>query len=78
MDIQKAYALSVIRNSVKTNADRIRAMTDEELAYFITDQRFAVPNKVADEYGVDITPQYTRGHDNTLAWLKREVDNEKN
>ena len=52
-------------------------MTAEELAHFITDQRFTVPNKVADECGVDITPQYIRGLDNTLAWLKREVDNEE-
>ena len=35
MDITKTYAQAVLRHSVKTNADRIRAMSDEELAAWL-------------------------------------------
>ena len=35
MNIQKEFAKAVLRHSVVTNADRIRGMTDEELAEFL-------------------------------------------
>lgn len=43
----------------KTNADRIRAMTDEELAKFIAERNPDLP---------DVFAEYV------LEWLKKEVD----
>lgn len=62
---------------VKTNADRIRAMTDEELADFMTRQRFSVVNLIADRLGINVTSQFLEGRKNSLDWLKQEVDNDK-
>lgn len=56
-----------------TNADKIRAMTDEELAYFIAQQRFCTINLIADEFGLDVTFQFIKGKNNALDWLKQEV-----
>ena len=56
-----------------TNADRIRAMTDEELADFIARQQFAVVNSIADRFGIDVTLQFIAGRKNMLGWLKKEV-----
>lgn len=46
----------------KTNADRIRAMTDEELAEFISDKA----RTFGEEY---------EGYMSALDWLKQEVSN---
>lgn len=58
----------------KTNADRIRAMTDEELADFITRQRFSSVNAVADKLGIDVSPMFLIGCKNTLNWLKQDAE----
>lgn len=63
MDITKTYAQAVLRHSVKTNADRIRSMSDEELAEWI-------------EYiyaGCDHNDSRRKWW---LNWLKREVDSD--
>ena len=54
-----------------TNADRIRVMTDEELAAWLSDMHDAVtcPNGGA----IDCNPSCKRCW---LDWLKEEVDNE--
>lgn len=56
-----------------TNADKIRSMTDEELAYFIAKQRFSVVNQIADKLGIDVTMEFIAGQKNALNWLKQEV-----
>ena len=56
-----------------TNADKIRAMTDEELAYFIAEQRFCTVNPIADEFRIDVTFQFVNCKNNMLDWLKQEV-----
>lgn len=57
----------------KTNADSIRAMTDEELADFIVGQRFSAVNQIADKLEVDVTTAFIVGRKNALDWLKQEV-----
>lgn len=58
----------------KTNADCIRAMTDEELADFITRQRFASVNAVADKLGIDVSSMFLIGCKNMHNWLKQEAE----
>lgn len=57
-----------------TNADRIRAMSDEELAYFIAEPSVAPPPwckeiPVCPHMDEDIVPC----HECALDWLKQEV-----
>lgn len=54
----------------QTNADRIRAMTDEELARFITGEDFC-------ELLCNNSPSFCDGdcEKRMLDWLKQEVDN---
>ena len=61
----------------KTNADKIRQMTDEELADFITRQRFSVVNTLADKLGIDVTMAFIVGRKNVLDWLKQEVESDE-
>lgn len=63
----------------KTNADCIRAMTDEELADFITKQRFCTVDVIADKLGIDLSPSilFLTGCKNMLDWLKQEVDDDR-
>ena len=56
-----------------TNADKIRQMSDEELADFIARQRFSAVNPIADQLGVDIATAFVVGRRNALDWLKQEV-----
>jgi hypothetical protein len=64
---QKAHANEILenywkrKNSKQTNADRIRAMTDEELAEFLDDVR--------DDWGCS---HYPHGTEDWLDWLKQE------
>lgn len=55
-----------------TNADRIRAMTDEELAEFIAQQRYCTINPIADKFGVDTTQMFIKTQEIMLKWLKGE------
>ena len=57
-----------------SNADIIRAMTDEELADFITKQRFCTVNEIADKLGIDVSIAFLIGCKNTLYWLKQEAE----
>lgn len=60
----------------KTNADRLRQLTDEELADFIARQRFSVVNPIADKLGIDVTTAFIVGRKNALDWLKQEVESD--
>lgn len=55
----------------KTNADRIRSMTGEELAEFFVE----IQNDVADYYdgGHAFEPDFPTNKDTWLEWLKAEV-----
>lgn len=57
-----------------TNADKIRQMSDEELADFITNQRFSSLNQVADKFGIDFSPMFLIACKNMLDWLKQEAE----
>lgn len=57
-----------------TNADKIRQLTDEELADFIARQRFSGVNPIADKLGIDVTTAFIVGRKNALDWLKQEVE----
>lgn len=76
MDIQKEYAKAVLRHSEpKTNADRIRAMTDEELARLFDDVlKYNVvgepdENVCCDCHKTDCAPCW-------LEWLRQEEKDE--
>ena len=59
----KCHYIHDCENKVLTNADRIRSMSDEELADFIEmKQFFALANNGTD------------GEEYTLKWLQSEVD----
>ena len=64
-----------VSNPVKTNADRIRSMSDEELAIFLCDFRSCD----ADEYiceGCKATQYCRAGHAGTLGWLQQPAEEE--
>ena len=64
-----------VSNPVKTNADRIRSMSDEELAIFLCDFRSCD----ADEYiceGCKATQYCRAGHAGTLDWLQQPAEEE--
>lgn len=72
--------ISIIRGcdngkpKAKTNADCIRAKSDEELAEFIARQRFCAVNPIADKLGIDVTTAFIVGRKNVLDWLKQEAE----
>lgn len=70
-DEDKSCHSNMIRK--RTNADKIRQLTDEELADFITRQRFSAVNPIADKLGIDVTTAFIVGRKNVLEWLKQEV-----
>ena len=57
-----------------TNADRIRAMGDEELAEFVAQQRFCTLGPIADKLGIDITQMLVKCRDIMLDWLRHEAE----
>lgn len=57
----------------RTNADYIRAMTDEELAEFIAQQRFCVINPIADKLKIGTTTAFIQCKENMTMWLKQGV-----
>ena len=59
-----------------TKADLIRAMSDEELAEFVAQQRFCAISPMADELGIDITQMFVKCRDNMLDWLRQEASND--
>lgn len=52
---------------IKTNADRIRSMTDEELSAFLCNMGQECNQCIATDY-------CSLGHTGMLDWLKKEVD----
>ena len=56
----------------QTNADRIRRMTDEELAGFIADQRFCIVKPIAKKLDCDIEDSYDACRAVMLEWMKAE------
>ena len=59
----------------KTNADRIRSMTDEELAEFL--DRWALGDKKKKKTFCDLCKGQYDCHDDCLMdWLKEEVEHE--
>ena len=79
-DAAKCDFYDYVRERVKkpiTNADKIRQMSDEELADFITRQRFSVVNTLADKLGIDVTMAFIVGRKNVLDWLKQEVESDE-
>ena len=60
----------------KIHADLIRAMTNEELAEFVAQQRFCAISPMADKLGIDITQMFVKCRDNMLVWLRQEASND--
>jgi len=59
-----------VKGNKQTNADRIRAMSDEELAEFC----FRITDDVASYYGGDgYEPEYPVASKGWLDWLKQEA-----
>lgn len=56
----------------KTNADRIRAMTDEELAEWFGMSERMCPDGFSETIDCDACPEVCTGH--WLLWLKQEAD----
>ena len=61
----------------KTNADRIRAMTDEELADFLAGQQLDLVETIYGLFKMPV-PDYLAGvKDDALDWLKQEAKDEE-
>lgn len=58
----------------KTNADRIRAMSDEELAQFIWDRDIDIVEKASVAGQFTFTVDREECFKNVLDWLKKEVE----
>lgn len=56
-----------------TNADKIRAMTDEELAELIAWKQFSAANQIAGTLGINFTTSFNICQKYLLDWLKQEV-----
>lgn len=57
-----------------TNADRVRQMTDEELAGFIWDGQFAVVKSGAEAVGFEYKVDEKKCIENLLLWLKSPAE----
>ena len=64
------------KNNPVTNADKIRHMSDEELADFIARQRFSEVNPIADTLGIDVTTAFIVSRRSAFDWLKQEVESD--
>lgn len=56
-----------------TNADRIRAMTDEELANFLALQQIGVVTAIYKAFDEPVPDALTGATEEWLAWLKQEA-----
>ena len=61
-----------------TNADRMRTMTDEELADFILKRDIGIVDRLSQLQVFIYNFDVEKGKKDLLAWLKREVDDETN
>lgn len=68
-----AEALAREKN-VPTNADRIRSMSDEELAQFIWNRDIDIVEKSAVAGQFTFTVDREKCFKNVLEWLKKEVE----
>lgn len=57
---------------VVTNADRIRAMSDEELAEFLAEEAFRIAKPVFDAFGWGVKKQVVCSQ--KLKWLKQPAE----
>jgi hypothetical protein len=57
----------------KTNADRIRAMTDEELAEFLLNRDLNIVEKASKAVGFTYKVDREQCLVNVIGWLKEEV-----
>ena len=71
MNIQKEFAKAVLRHSVVTNADRIRGMTDEELAQFFLDCVACDDCPVGES---KCKREWAKCTDAALSWLKSPME----
>ena len=58
----------------ETNADRIRAMSDEELAQFIWNRDIDIVEKASKAVEFTFTVDREKCFKNVLDWLKKEVE----
>lgn len=67
MNIQEIYGKAIVQNiKPQTNADRIRSMSDEELAEFLFDIKWGICD-------IGLAPNATRFA--WKNWIKEEVQN---
>ena len=69
----KCHYIHDCKNKVLTNADRVRAMSDEELAMFLCNFR----SYNADEYiceGCKAAKYCHTGHTGTIDWLQQPAE----
>ncbi len=59
-----------------TNADRIRAMTDEELAEYILKREIRIVDKLSQLQAFTFKFDAEKGKKDMLAWLQQGVDDE--
>ena len=69
------YVGRITAVKIKTNGDRIRAMTDEELAEFIMDVQGDVANYYCGNYSSE--PSLPTRKEAWLEWLREEADEEE-
>ena len=73
---------STCKHNKQTNADRIRAMSDEELANFVASKIVNIENQKMLEQGHISTATQLRAlgatmHDILIMWLKQPAEEEK-
>lgn len=68
----RCHALGNCENKIVTNADRIRAMSDEELAEFLAEEAFRIAKPVFDAFGWGVKKQVVCSQ--KLKWLKQPAE----
>ena len=64
-----------MKTEPKTNADRIRAMSDEELACLLANETYRIGKPIFEELGYGITEEFVYAL--RLKWLKQPAEVEK-
>lgn len=72
-NIGTVYYGQSVQKRIITNADRIRAMTDEELAKWISTLADCCGNDHCGEYCPLHTLCWSKSDESTLDWLKQEA-----
>ena len=63
------------RNPPMTNADLIRAMTDEELAEMLTNETYRIAKPCFDAFGYELEKRVI--YEKRLEWLKQPAEGEQ-